>query len=336
MSQSLSFKDRRANTIELIANLRAVRKLVRNGKLTKEVFDRINGEDYAIEGLVGHDVVFNALTDTELRSLRREIIAKANENEYLAFESLRNAYIEYFAAIDNLIASHKDAGKAALLNEAAVWATTDKVTDKSIFTADGAQYAADALQACSEFLNDITPVLCRVYDAEDIPEEQIVENPEIEGNPEPAAPSKEEQPVEPKVDDNPDHQVIQDPAEDDDNAADAVKDACLNNRSLGQSVAGVRQGTLVECGYNTPAKAVETINLLNTVENEFIEAVEDFRAVIPCSTCVTDDLVHGNAKFFDAMEAVVGLIDKGIKVVEAIATSRSVLSAALVDQVKND
>lgn len=311
--------------LTLIENIMTVRGVLRKGKFDANMFEQVNGDDRALESLVGHDVTFEILDDASKVMLRREIMNKLTENLIGTYGKLRASLENYFGGISTLVdatqlessdKSIKDLSKISDAYKAALPTSTIE-PETGCYTAVGVQNTIQAFEAVTEFINKITPVMTRIYaDAIEKQESEPAEvlQPAVQQGSE-AAPAEPIQP-EPEIND-PDHQVFN-PAEQDEDALGEIKDCALANRSMENCQCHfVREaGKLQDFGYATVESIAETLKLIAQCDSDYVAAVKGFLAVFPVTTCVQDDLTCISNEMLGAIDAVVDLIKKseGVRV----------------------
>lgn len=323
---SISFQEGRFNAADLIKNIRTVRTQIKNSKLTPELFNSINGDDCALEGLVGRDITAEILGTEGLANLRREVLEKLNATECAAFEKLREMFKDYFELFDRDTAKFQDKSETHEQFRPFVKDEMELKGDaKGCFPAgESLEYSFDALGAVTEFVNTIAPVMNRVFDADDEPVE-TVRKPEAEPindpkNPAPVQP--EPKPIE--APQEPDH-TVETPDEEDEGAVKDIAECVEDNRSLGIALKGWKDDALLTDTFKTAKDAYSMIAKTDDQLKQFFNARDLFRKSVPVDTCVADKLAHGSSAFYTAVEAVKDLLTNAQVLADKLTAQRDSL-----------
>lgn len=306
---------KRRQAISVIKNVRYTRRMITTHEFTAELFDKINGEDRGIENLVGHPVLFSALTESEKMQTRREINAALDKSESNAFVDLRDATIAYFADLQKVIDRLDDV----------------KITDKqiqdlrvqndaAIEAFDGMKIPEGALdyERCMSTLEHLEIV------AEDVEQNipEIAQEVEPEEEPEPATPEYHEedhQHDEPPVNE-PDEPVvlpdpttptepIEEPGSEDDPAVDLtwIRGEEEFFISAKQFVIPTEE-FMLEAGF-TPEKASAVLAKYAGSLKKYRLLLQKVKDQVAPETCVGEDLLGGSTKFYQKLDRLVTLVE---------------------------
>ena len=118
------FLTKRRDAINVIKNIRNTRRLLAKHPFNGETFKAINGSERGIEQLLGRDIVFSLLNESEKLKLRHDSNMTLNKEEDSAFEVLREATEKFLGGLrsrdDVLHLESKHAQNILSKNQAAV------------------------------------------------------------------------------------------------------------------------------------------------------------------------------------------------------------------------
>jgi hypothetical protein len=318
--KNIKLTEAHKEAMEVLANLNQSLFILKNGPFTAELYDSINGSDGALEGLLGKSVVVDTLSNAEKTKLRLEIIDRLTKQEYQTLEALRNLVAEREADLTNVLNK-----AAAVKDDQALWelrfnhrvsdnafgkaATTEKLADPC-FPCAAIDKVTEALDAASEFLNKVAPLMVRIYDEE----QQTQENP-------------------PEPDENngqgTGHQVyIPFHTEETEDAITEVINACATNVSLSQSASKLarQEYTLVDLGYHKKEDALTAMSKMKTSKENFLAAVSNIRASLPNETHTLESFGHNSDSFYKAVESLIGFVNRADMVREGMDSSIAALT----------
>ena len=294
--------------LDLIRNISDVRRQLLSAKeFNKELFDKINGDDAALESLVDRDVFFDAMDQTDKVKLRREVMKNLAEQEMLAADNLRNFLAKYMSAAEGSLKSHgtlkartrKATESLDNIAEPVKEALAKGTVDTGIYSKTSVKSAIDAFDKVTTFISKITPVMARVLaDAE----EEIDPDGSTAAEPEKINPEPELEPLE--------HSVIVPIKETDEAAMTEILATAKANRSMTMCLNkfSANGGKMGDLGYKSVEDLVGTISVIDSGMDRYVEAVEQFLAVFPVRTCTTDSLVRCPKQFLDTFDGVMNLV----------------------------
>lgn len=300
----IKLSDAHSEAMEVLANITQARYIVQNSPLTSELYESINGSDKALESLLGKTVVFDTLEAPQKNALRVEILDKLLDQEFKMLSALRNTVAAAAADLESVMQEARAVqDKQDLLTlrfthrvspkDFSHHAVVDKMTT-NCFPAPAVESITGALEAASEFLDKVAPIMTRVYDEE----QQTQENP-------------------PEPDENNGqgvgHQVYQPfHTEETEDAITEVINACANNVSLSQSASKLaRSGhTLSDIGYHEKEDAAKAIQAFTSAKHAFLKSVRNIYGSMPNETNTLESFGRNSASYYKAVESIIGLINK--------------------------
>lgn len=301
----IKLSDAHSEAMEVLSNIRQARFIVQNGPFTAELFENLNGSDRAIENLLGTSVVFDTLSEPEKTGLRREILDSLRKQEFNMLTALRNtvagvasdlnAVIESAKAVDEkqdllkLRFTHRVDDKAFGL-----YTATENMTT-NCFPAPAVEGIVATLDAATEFLNKVAPLMTRIYDEEQQTQEDPPPEPD-ENNGQGVG-----------------HQVYQPfHTEETEDAITEIIAACANNVSLSQAASKLaRSGhTLGDIGYHSKEDASKAVQAFTESKHSFLEAVKNIYDILPNETNALETFGKNSPSFYKAVESIIGLINR--------------------------
>ena len=317
----IKLTDAHSEAMEVLANIHQARFIVQNGPFTADLYESVNGSDRALEGLLGKSIVFDTLEPTEKNALRKEIIDKLNDQEFTILSAMRNAVAAAGADLESVVNNAntvKDKQDLLTLRfthrvspkDFGLHAATDTV-QTNCFPAPAVDTVTEALNAASEFLDKVAPVMTRIYDEE----QQTQENP-------------------PEPDENNGqgvgHQVYQPfHTEETEDAITEVINACANNVSLSQSASKLARcgHTLADIGYHDKETASKAIQTFTAAKQNFLKSVQNIHDALPNETNALETFGRNSASFYKAVESIIGLINRADMLREGMNESIETLAA---------
>ena len=317
----IKLTDAHSEAMEVLANITQARYIVQNGPFTAEMYESINGSDRALENLLGKSIVFDTLENSEKLHLRKEILDSLLDQEFKMLSALRKTVASVASDLESVMQDARSVqDKQDLLTlrfthrvdpkNFSVHAATD-VVDTNCFPAPAVETVTEALDAASEFLDKVAPIMTRIYDEE----QQTQENP-------------------PDPDENNGqgigHQVYQPfHTEETEDAITEVINACANNVSLSQSASKLaRSGhTLSDIGYHEKEDAAKAVQAFTASKQNFLKSVRNIYNILPNETNSLESFGRNSASFYKAVESIIGLINRADMVREGMDESIETLTA---------
>ena len=168
----------RRNAKAIIKNLRFTRRFLASHPFDEATFEYINGKDRGIEALVGHNILFKLLGDTEKLALHKEILAKLDESEKTAFDQLRSSTVAYFKDLADLIAkapkkvTPKDLTYFDSNKEAVVEAFNATIVPADGLDCERSMSALEKLDIIAKDIEETTPDIEHEFDEDEVKEEE--------------------------------------------------------------------------------------------------------------------------------------------------------------------
>lgn len=300
----------------LIRNIRSVRKAIITARTwNTALFDKINGDDAALESLVNHDILFDTLTAVEQQQLRREIMDKLAMQELAAYSKLRGTLTSYLSGLDKSLENRAVDTKrieAAIAGSSKVSGDMHSLLASSmasqVYSKKDATKVVDAFNRAERFIATITPLLGRVLSETDDTSIDVDED-----NSTAAEPEKIE-----RAEPNPEpleHTILSPKPEEDKDSSDMLHEigaVASANRSMAECLSTFVRGkaTMEKLGYTSVEDIVGTLKSINTSLERYMETVNNLRALIPVETGTTDELGYGTEQFYDTFDKVMDLVGK--------------------------
>ena len=303
----IKLTDAHKEVMEVLPNIRQALFIAQNGPFNADMYNSINGADGALESLLGRTVVYDALEKHEQTAVRREIYNKLRDQEFKTLAAFRDVVDQMYADVSETL---NKASEVAYSQETMKVHFTHWVAPKDFISyavkdlkSDCFPYPAvasvvESLDAATEFLNKVAPLMSRIYDDE----QQTQEDAPAE------APSPDENNGQ-----GTGHQVYQPfHTEETEDAITEVINACASNKSLSMSAAKLaRSGhSLLDLGYKTKDDAYKAIEAFETSRANFFKAVAEVRDMLPNGTNVLESFGRNSPSFYQAVEAIIGLVNK--------------------------
>ena len=354
----------RRNAVTIIKNLRFTRRFLASHPFDEATYQYIDGKEHGIESLVGRDIVFAMLDDTEKLQLRREIISKLNASEKMAFEVLRASTEAYFKDLTDIISKKtKNVTKHDLVyfenkNKAAIEAFATTVTPAQAFDCERAMSALEKLDLIAEEIEETVPDIEHELDEDELEEEEHDHDdgsygdqsgetlPEVPDDDE--AEDDDDEVELPEDDEDADEIVIEE--QEDDGSIDAddkaqVVTAKTNwvkafHRYIDSAKNFVAKEDLQmqDAGYTTDKAGYVLKKYVDTMDH-YKTALEKLYAVVDPATCTADSLLRGKVNTYRRIDKMVALavrfeeirasLDKSLE--SLLTASRNMMLAATYD-----
>ena len=363
----------RRNAVAIIKNLRFTRRFLASHPFDEATFSYIDGKDRGIENLVGHEVVFAALGEDEKLALRREIVAKLNESEKMAFSVLRASTESYFKDLVDII--NKDIKKvdpkAAVYfdskKQAVLEAFEQTITPAASFDCERAMSALEKLDLIAEEIETTVPDIEHELDEDEVKEEEHDHEDgsygDQTGETIPPAPEEDEDDDDdddddldedvklPEDDEDADEDVVE-PAEPDDGSIDADDKMSVTAKThwvaqfhsyidSAKNFVAKEDFQLGHVGF-TAEKAKYILDKYAATMEHYKAALEKLYAVVDPATCTADSLLRGKVSTYKRIDKIVALADRMEEVrasldksLESLLTaSRNMMLAATYDPMR--
>ena len=330
---------KRFDAIKVVNNIRRVKRWLAKHPFDAKTFNAINGRNCSIDALVGHTVVFEALTEGEVTQLRKDINKALTANEDLALTALREATVEYFASIEGIVGATvaqctPDQMKyLGFKKDAALEAFASTQLPKGALDVERTTSALEQLAVIAEEIEESVPEVDRDLDIEEPTyEDEKHDNPD-------------ELPQEDDEDDDDDDEDIEIPEDDDDDATDddddedefsvyawtkphfqyvsAMQKSFLNNDPASLEVFGF-----------TSDKAVDLIGKYQAVMPAYVGAIKKFVGLVEPETCTVESLLKGSIKCYKRIDRIVALIERFEPIRKALTETCAAMIDASADMYK--
>lgn len=329
---------KRFDAIKVVNNIRRVKRWLAKHPFDAKTFNAINGRNCSIDALVGHTVVFEALTEGEVTQLRKDINKALTANEDLALTALREATVEYFASVEGIVGATvaqctPDQMKyLGFKKDAALEAFASTQLPKGALDVERTTSALEQLAVIAEEIEESVPEVDRDLDIEEPTyEDEKHDNPD-------------ELPQEDDEDDD-DDDDIEIPEDDDDDATDddddedefsvyawtkphfqyvsAMQKSFLNNDPASLEVFGF-----------TSDKAVDLIGKYQAVMPAYVGAIKKFVGLVEPETCTVESLLKGSIKCYKRIDRIVALIERFEPIRKALTETCATMIGASADMYK--
>ena len=329
---------KRFDAIKVVNNIRRVKRWLAKHPFDAKTFNAINGRNCSIDALVGHTVVFEALTEGEVTQLRKDINKALTANEDLALTALREATVEYFASVEGIVGATvaqctPDQMKyLGFKKDAALEAFASTQLPKGALDVERTTSALEQLAVIAEEIEESVPEVERDLDIEEPTyEDEKHDNPD-------------ELPQEDDEDDD-DDEDIEIPEDDDDDATDddddedefsvyawtkphfqyvsAMQKSFLNNDPASLEVFGF-----------TSDKAVDLIGKYQAVMPAYVGAIKKFVGLVEPETCTVESLLKGSIKCYKRIDRIVALIERFEPIRKALTETCATMIGASADMYK--
>ena len=327
---------KRFDAIKVVNNIRRVKRWLAKHPFDAKTFNAINGRNCSIDALVGHTVVFEALTEGEVTQLRKDINKALTANEDLALTALREATVEYFASVEGIVGATvaqctPDQMKyLGFKKDAALEAFASTQLPKGALDVERTTSALEQLAVIAEEIEESVPEVEHDLDIEEPTyEDEKHDNPD-------------ELPQEDDEDDD-DDEDIEIPEDDDDDATDDDEDefsVYAWTKPHFQYVSAMQKSFLnndpasLEVFGFTSDKAVDLIGKYQAVMPAYVGAIKKFVGLVEPETCTVESLLKGSIKCYKRIDRIVALIERFEPIRKALTETCATMIGASADMYK--
>ena len=320
----------RRDAVAVINAVRKTRRLLAKHPFTAETFNAINGKERGLEQLVGRDILFNCLNESEQLQLRHDINKKLNDSETAAFESLRNATVAFFADLQKvidratLVYNTKAAQDLLAKKQVAVEAFNAFEMSAEALDCERAISTLEHLEFVAEDVEETVPGFEHDLDTEEQEEYDEEKHKDDDELPEDGPDGSEEEEDDDDEDEDDEDIDLGDDDDDDDGEGDDEADEdgektsttdltfICDEQGFAKAAPQFKLPTVVcaeGAGYSQE-RGFKVLSKYPVVMQKYCTALKHLRDVVAPETCTMEDLLRGNVKFYRKLDRVINLVEK--------------------------
>jgi len=301
--KTIMLTDAHKEAMEVLPNIRQALYILQNGPFNEDIFRAVNGNDCALENLLGKSITLDTENQAVNNRIRCEIVDKLRDQEFRTLSAFRDIVVakegDVKSVLDFADASNESRDHAILRfnhrvspKDFAVKAEETHL-ETGCFPAPATEKVTAALDQVADFLTKVAPLMVRIYDEEQQTQEDAQPD---ENNGQGTG-----------------HQVYQpfhtDETED---AITEIVAACTSNTKLSQmsSKFSPKGRTYAELGYHTKEDATKAIEAFVAAQENFLKAAREMLAALPNETQALETFGRNSASFYNAVDAIVGLVNR--------------------------
>lgn len=328
-----AFLTKRRDAIKVIRNIRSTRRLLAKHPFNDETFKAINGPERGIEQLLGRDIVFSLLNESEKLKLRHDINMTLNKEEDSAFEVLREATDRFLSELRTregiLDVVSKHAQDILSKKQAAVEAFNAFEMPSGALDCERAISTLEHLEIIAEETEEAIPGFEHELDKEDNEEYTEEQHEDADELPEDGPDgSDDDETSEDDSDDDIDLGEDDDAYEGDDDNDDVGdngapipeedKDTPVDLSFVAdqQNFAALAPKFILPvdvctegAGY-TQEKAAIVLSKYQDVMNKYYGSMRKLADVFADVNCTNDQLLRGKVRLYRKLDAIINLADK--------------------------